>query len=408
MPDVKNKLDIYKTQNTLQSTLERIKNDDTLLPEHKKLILKYNKELLARGVHAKRRMKIVSSLPVLLRKLGKPLEGLNNGGLKELVAWIHQGGDRNWSETTREDYKALLKAAWKLANGYEREDQPKEVRFIKVRKLVTPPKWFVPPELTDKAINSCFNARDKFIIAALYEGGFRTGELVHMKVSDWRMDGALVEVQVPEEGKTGDREVYLHDVIPHYKQWMKEHPNKGNPDAPLVVNLYGKHAGQQISPFALIKLVKTAFKRVGSRHKVTIQTLRKTNSSEMSEKLTASQLCDRQGWVQGSRMPGYYVGYNKKRRKQIAKQLYGVTDEELPEEKPRTATCINPLCKEINPADQPFCYKCHTALTTEAAQKVQLVRKQIETDQQLFYETGDMTKVLARIEARLDALEVKQ
>lgn len=408
MPDTKKKIDIYKTQNSLANSIKRIKRDDTLLPEHKELILKFETDLLARGVSAKRRRKVVLSLPVLLRKISKPLEGLTNGELKELVAWINSGGDKDWSETTKEDYKALLKTAWKIANGYEREDKPKEIRFLKSHKIVTPPKWFVSPELADKAIDNCFNSRDKFIISALYEGGFRTGELVYMKLSDWRIDGPLLEARVPDEGKTGERFVYLHNCIPYYKRWIEDHPDRNNPDAPLIMALYGKHKGERINPFALIKLVKTAFKRADAPHTVTIQTLRKTNSSQMSEKLSSAQLCDRQGWVQGSRMPGFYVGYNKKRRKQMAKELYGVTDEALPNEKPRTISCINPLCGEVNPANQTFCYKCHTPLTTEAAEKVKQVREQIAQDQKLFYESGDIGKVLLQIRARLELLEANK
>lgn len=408
MPDVKSKIDIYKTQTSLAKCIERVKQDETLLPEHKELILKYNIDLLARGVSAKRRRKVVISLPVLLRKLSKPLKGLHNGEIKELVAWINSGGDRNWSETTQEDYKALLKTAWKLANDYEREDNPKEVQFIKARKVITPPKWFVTPELRDRAIARCYNSRDRFIISALFEGGFRTGELVHMKLADWNIDGSLIEVRVPEEGKTGERVVYLHNCIPYYKQWLQEHPDKSNTDAPLIVNLYGKNNGKRINPYALIKVVKTAFKRADAPHTVTIQTLRKTNSSKMSEKLSSAQLCDRQGWVQGSRMPSFYVGYNKKRRKQIAKELYGVTDEELKEDKPSTITCINPLCNEVNPPHQSFCYRCHTPLTTESAEAVKKVREQIAQDQKLFYESGDMQKVLMQIQARLELLEMKK
>lgn len=399
MPDTKNGQDIYKSQQKLESVLRRLDQEE-IHPANKELILEFDNDLLARGVKAKRRLKAAMSLCVLLRQSEEPLKGATVPDLKKLVGWIESN---DWSRTTKEDYKLLLKSAWKLANDYDREDKPKEVRFIKVKKVVTPPRWLPSAELVDKAIDRCFNARDKFLIALCYEGGFRTGEVIHMKLKDWRIDGALIEVTVPPEGKTGQRTVYLHDVIPYYKNWIAQHPDRNNPEAYLIVNLNGSYNGEQMNPFSLRKIVKVAFKRAGAPQTVCIQLLRKTNSSLMAGKLTSEQLNDRQGWVQGSQMAGYYVKFNKHRRKQSAKAMYGIEDGE--KEKPRTTNCINPLCGEVNPSSHKFCYKCHTPLTTEAAQQVQKVREMIAQDQTEFYKTGDLARVMARIEARLQALE---
>jgi len=413
----KHKEDLYNTGKGILLAKERIKEDKGLLPEQQKLILEMDKHHRARGISLKRRKKYLCVLTILLRKMGRPLKGAGNKELQEIVTWIEEGGIRKaknkktgkiedttpWSEATKEDYKQVLKYSWRFANGYDREDHPKEVRFIKSRNVVTPPKWLPSETQVLKAINLCLNPRDKFIIAALREGGFRTGEMCYMNLEDWREEGELVEVNVPEHGKTGARSLYMHDVIPYYKEWLAAHPARSNPDAPLVVNLEGQAQGERMKPHALLKAVKNAFKRAGVERNVSVQLLRKRNSTEMAGKLNAQELNDRQGWVQGSKMAGYYVRFSKKHKKRVAKQLYGIGEEE--EDVERTIKCINPLCGEINPADRKFCYKCHSALNVDAAMEVKKLRDQINKDQAEFYRTGDLAHVLSRIEARIEALE---
>lgn len=401
MPDNKNEEDLYHTHSKLANALARIKEDETLLPEHRDIIIRFDKKLQAEDVRAKRRIRYARTLPVLLRKLGKPLKQTTKDDLINLVGWINSGGERNWSETTKVEYREEVKRVWKFANDYEKEDKPKEVRFIRTSKKPTPPTWLPSDELIQKAINAAHSSRDKFIIAALAEGGFRTGEFIYMTLGDWQADGDLIRVQVPESGKTGARVLYLHDVIPYYKMWLSEHPQPDKPDAPLVMNING--TVRRMIPAMLVKVVKTAFNRAGSTKRVTVQLLRKRCSTEMAANFSGEQLNARQGWTTGSKMAAYYVAFSDKHKRAAACRQYGMKDESKPKEK--TVKCVNPLCKTDNPSDRAFCYKCHAALTVDAAMDVLRVRNMIQSDQMEYYKTGDMKLVLAKLEARLAALE---
>lgn len=402
MPDT-GKNDLYQTDKRIEAAFSRIEQDKELLPEHRAVIRRFDKQLQAEEVKGKRRLRFLNTLPVLMRKIGKPIEDMSKDDLVDVVAWINNGGERDWSDTTMAEYRKDLVRIWKFSRGLDRQDKPKEVRFIRTGRQPTPPTWLPPDELIEKAIANTFNNRDKFIIAALSEGGFRTAELAHMALGDWVVDGDLLEARVSELGKTGSRIVYLHDVLPYYKQWLAEHPLRGNSEAPLVLALYGTHKHERMNPFTLLKVVKEAFRRAGAPRSVSVQLLRKRNSTEMAAVLPSEQLNARQGWVRGSPMPGYYVSLSKKHKRAAAAKLYGLADTEKP--KPKTTRCINPLCMELNAGDQAFCYKCHAALTIDAAKEVHKFREQIQADQQEYFATGDMAKVLARIEARLSLLE---
>jgi hypothetical protein len=48
-------------------------------------------------------------------------------------------------------------------------------------------------------------------------------------------------------GKTGSRPIPLYYSLPHFKDWINEHPQSGNPNAPVFIG-EGRAAGRRISP----------------------------------------------------------------------------------------------------------------------------------------------------------------
>ena len=71
-------------------------------------------------------------------------------------------------------------------------------------------------------IDAANSIRDKALIACLYEGGFRIGELGGLSLGDVTFDryGAMVIVN----GKTGMRRVMLIFAMPYLSQWLESHP----------------------------------------------------------------------------------------------------------------------------------------------------------------------------------------
>lgn len=84
-------------------------------------------------------------------------------------------------------------------------------------------------------IDAAENLRDRAIIAMLYEGGFRVGEIGSIiKVRDIDFDryGAIAVVR----GKTGMRRVRLiWAMLPYIAQWLEVHPRRKERNAPLWI-----------------------------------------------------------------------------------------------------------------------------------------------------------------------------
>jgi integrase len=72
--------------------------------------------------------------------------------------------------------------------------------------------------------------RDKALVAVAYEGGFRIGELLGLRIGDVTLDenGAKLAVQ----GRTGSRTVRLITSAPVLGLYLGEHPAKENPEPP--------------------------------------------------------------------------------------------------------------------------------------------------------------------------------
>jgi hypothetical protein len=90
----------------------------------------------------------------------------------------------------------------------------------------------------------CTNNRLKCYNAISRDTSARPHELTTLKIKDVKFrqnpDGTQF-VQVPVNGKTGDRFLPLFNSIPHVKFWLANcHSNPNNPDAPFLCQKSGK------------------------------------------------------------------------------------------------------------------------------------------------------------------------
>ncbi|MGI0079036.1 MAG: hypothetical protein ACRECH_05380 [Nitrososphaerales archaeon] len=82
-----------------------------------------------------------------------------------------------------------------------------------------------------------------------------------------------------------------------------------------------------------------------------------------------AQLCEFAGWKQGSEMPRVYIHLVQQDVKNALLKAEGFHVEEtrqtmkLPKKSNR--------CGNVSPSDSDFCDRCHLALTTQAALRVQ-------------------------------------
>jgi len=112
------------------------------------------------------------------------------------------------SEWTKYDYELFLKTflAW-----LDKEDV---VAWMKIAKPKSLPEDIFDERDITKMLDAALGIRDKALIAVLYEGGFRMGELGGLRIKEVTFDkyGAIALVT----GKTGMRRVRLIWSMPYY------------------------------------------------------------------------------------------------------------------------------------------------------------------------------------------------
>jgi site-specific recombinase XerD len=194
--------------------------------------------------HIKNKKKSQNNLTLLnysLRKVqdsaGKPLDDLTyeevQGCIKNLT---------DLSDSSLETIQRKLIQYYNFMFNYT--DDPKYhkmVRQLKEGKISRPkakvsPVELVSPEEVKKLINVANTERDKCLIAVLFEGGLRVGELLALTNNMVIVDDKTKEVKfhIPnEEGcKTGARTVLCLEIYPHVIAWLK--CNSDNPDDKFV------------------------------------------------------------------------------------------------------------------------------------------------------------------------------
>jgi integrase len=111
-------------------------------------------------------------------------------------------------------------------------------------------------------LNYCPSKRDKCYHMISRDTGCRPHEILNIKIKDVVFKTATGNHQYAEvlvNGKTGTRHIPLINSLPYLKNWLDEHPQQGNPNAPLICG-YNKSLGRRIRPTTITDCIK-AIKR---------------------------------------------------------------------------------------------------------------------------------------------------
>ena len=310
-----------------------------------------------------------------------------------LIPFIEWCGDRELKEFTSDDvydYLDFINAYTYIKAGKAVKYSPgtqQRIRIIlkkfltfvnhdlgAVIKLPTLKDGKIPADILtreeiEKLIDSCLSTRDRAIIATFYESGARRGELLTVQLKHVTFDenGAILNIQ---KGKTGSRRVRLVLASSYLKQWIDTHPLKNDPDAYLFCSTN--------SPFGVITFVGLAdqLHQIASRagikpKKVYPHAFRHARATHLAEQLPEQLLKEYLGWTKSSNMASVYVHMSGRDVDNAILKLYGIETAEATK-KFTVNKC--PRCKEINPENALFCFKCGLPLTQEASTTVESIK----------------------------------
>ena len=178
-------------------------------------------------------------------------------------------------------------------------------------KLTATAKTRLPEVLTleevVRMVKSTKNPRNRAMICLMFDSGMRPGEIVNLKIEDiiFDMDGLIVNV--PVEGKKGQRRIRTVNTMNSeqaLKEYLRYHEFKSNPYSLLFYNIDKKN---KLSVERLNEVIKETVRRAKIEKKVTSYTLRHTSATYLAKHLTEQEMKIYFGWTMGSDMVKTYV-----------------------------------------------------------------------------------------------------
>ena len=101
----------------------------------------------------------------------------------------------------------------------------------------------------------CPSARERCYHMISRDLSCRPQEIMKLKLKDinFKNNGDYQYAEVLLNGKTGSRSIPLINSIPYLKDWIDQHPQKGNPNSYLICG-FGKSLGRRLNRHSLYRL----------------------------------------------------------------------------------------------------------------------------------------------------------
>ncbi|MEM2563938.1 MAG: site-specific integrase [Candidatus Bathyarchaeia archaeon] len=364
--------------------------------------LRFLDHLASLGLSIARLSKVAGHLPALLRVIDFNLEDATRRDVERVVAWINR--NPSYRELTKRDKKLVLRKLIQYAKvGRCDRDapMPPEASWIKLNAREGSGR--VTPEalLDDKDIKAMVqaadNPRDKAMLHVLFEGALRPGELLSMRISsvEFKRDYCIITVN----GKTGIKRIPLVASLMPLLDWLRVHPRRDDPDAPLWCSLATNYVGRPLSYRHFRLIVKKMAGRAGLRKDVWPYLFRHTTLTKMAKTLTEAQLEKFAGWVHGSKMAARYVHFSARDIEDAILALYGIKKVEGEGTLIKIIKC--PRCGSHNPETHRFCSQCGLPLSMAASYEAEeSAREVVEKAKKM----RELEEKLEKVEALLARL----
>ena len=346
--------EIYGRKNEYTRELNRLEGGK-IFSKNKEDILRYHKYLFSEGISKNRIIKVSGQLRVISKLLEKEFITANEEDIRDLVSKINSS---DYADITKVDFKKMIKRFYRWLEG-KNKIYPEKVDWIKGREKRGNKENLdiITPEEIKKVIDACENFRDKAVISLLYEGGFRIGELLNMKIRDLKNERNYMKVSVT--GKTGPREVLIIYSIPYLNQYLNLHPLKNNLDAPFWISIGGYKHNQKLIYLGVRKLIKRVFKRAGvNKKRLYPHLFRHSRATELAKHFTESQMKAYFGWTQGSNMAAIYVHMSGRDVDGSVLRYYGIEDKKEDYRDKLNNNIICPRCQLVNSFTENVCVQC--------------------------------------------------
>lgn len=238
-----------------------------------------------------------------------------NGTLKTVKGTRYQ-------HSTQIDIKRLLKIylRWRIGKA----KAIKLVDWLDTRDIKKTPDYLSEQQI-EKLYRSCRSAKERFLIAILFDSGARAAEFLNIRFEDIRLPESnenYVKLTLKEEySKTQGRTISLYwkHSIEAVKDYLQERVKENiQPDEPIYTTSY------EATRNFLFRLGKRVLSRTLHPH-----LFRHSSATHYASKLNRQQLCYRYGWRFSSNMPDVYISRAGMSDKELDKQFSSTSIEDM-------------------------------------------------------------------------------
>lgn len=351
--------------------------------------VKFTNDLEARNLAQKTFVRYLKEVVSFQQWLGRPL---TEATADDLRTYVRHMFDRGLAPYTVRVATVILKLF--LARWMGKED----VKAVKAPKAERP----MPKPLTEEEIIRIIRVGttpyEKAMIAILYEGGLRLGELEGIKIGDLEVDQYGIKVSV--NGKSGERPVRLIHSAPYLQAFLEHHPFKTNPAARLFYGrsiLEGRYRPDPDRPITHTG-VSDILKRLARKAEINGKRihphlLRHTRATVLSKNLTDRELMQVFGW----KTPSMVSVYSHLSMRDVEDKLLTLAGmKSKADEKPSPMTPKHcPRCKYLNPATSRFCSQCSMILDLDTAMQLEEARAKADNVMSKLLEDPETQRYLA-------------
>lgn len=323
-------IDIHDYSTALRNQLATLANDQRLLPEQRRTLLRYisdgrcglvkrQERSATRRFSDGRATKVAYTLTRFAAHVQVPFEDVTTGQMQEFILGLEQGTIKKWGrcgtgqpykpETIR-DFKKILRLFYRWVHGVDSAKSQDLTGWFDMREC--------PPELVTFGFDAAQRMakavglpQGQALVMMLFDGGFRAGELFNVRLRDVEFHpdeaGQLTCVVRIRVSKTKPRTISLPLATEVVRFWVERHPEGGpvgndgaikatNPNAPVITWTY-RYAMKVLAQIGRSELNQRVY-----HHR-----FRHASATFYARYLTAWQLCARYGWSMGSKAVQRYV-----------------------------------------------------------------------------------------------------
>jgi len=341
-----------------------------------KLIKDYDHYMTRHSLAKATRLKNLETVLNLSRFVKKDWQSVNKQDIDHLVFRVVETyGDATGRDThSTYDHKKILKIffRWiKLGSRYFNEvGNPPETKDVKLRpvknKLLR--EDLITKEEYKKLIQAADeNPRAKALVAVHHEAATRPGEILSLKIKHVYFDKFGAKIAV--DGKTGPRKIRLLKSVPYLNEWLSVHPFRDNTNAPLWIQVEGKHYGEPLNYAGAKQMLFRLCRKAGIKKRITLNLFRHTTATYLANSLPESLLRKRQGWTPSSKMPERYLHMIDEDLDKAYLGLHGIIKEDKTEDIKEDLPLKCVLCGFLNMPGLKICKDCNRPLDLEIAIK---------------------------------------